>query len=332
MHLSISSFRTRQPGKAHIALVLALCALFCLSVELIVARYFGRVSRIEKRRETEYRAAVSMRSARAYNKTSVLVAGNSLLLDGVDFPELERNLSPDVEPQRTVFENTSYLNWHYGLRRLFNAGARPDVVALVLSPWQLISDATEGDYCVEMLVDPRDLVRFAGETGADRNRLSVMALDKASFFFGSRAEIRTWILGKMLPDLPALTQYFRFPVSLPADSSIAGIARKRLDRLRELCEQYGVRFVLVVPPAREDSGLKALVDAAAIQGVTVLIPIPVLPASDYADLIHLNPQGAGKFTPALAQSLKQILNNPTTQTPMGSSAHSVAQIGASLRR
>ena len=301
-------------------MVLALCAFFCLSVEIVTARYFGRVSRTEKRRQAEYYAALTLRSGKADGKISVLVAGNSLLLRGVDFPELERSLRNDMEVKRSVFENTSFLDWYYGLSRFFRAGSRPDVVVLVLSPWQLVSDATDGDYTVQMMVDKRDLLRFGNETGADRNRMSVLALDKASFFFGTRAEIRTWMLNTVLPDLPSLTQFFRFDVSVTDDHNEAEIARRRLDRLRALCDQYGVKFVLAVPPAREDAGMAAIVDAAATQGVPALVPIRVLPESDYADLIHLNAQGAAKFTPALAQSLRQVLLTPTAQTPARSSA------------
>jgi len=301
-------------------LVLALCVLLCISVELVTTRYFVRVSRTEKRREAEYRAALAMRSAKGDNKLGVLLLGNSILLRGVDFPELQRDLGPDVQVTRTVFENTSFLDWFYGLRQFFRAGSRPDVVVLVLSPWQLVSDATDGDYAVQMLVDRRDLLRFAKETGADRNAISVMALAKASFFFGTRAEIRTWILNTILPDLPELTRYFRFDVSAKDDPHFTEIAAKRLNRLRELCAQYGATFVLVVPPAREDTGLKAIVDAAAAQGVPALVPMRVLPGSDYADLIHLNAHGAATFTPVLADSLRQTLATLPPETPVRTSA------------
>jgi hypothetical protein len=318
MHLSTSNFSARQPGKVHIALVLTVCSLFCVSVETVTTRYFARVSRTEKRRELEYQAALAIRSAKADHKLSVLVAGNSLLLRGVDFPELERGLRPDLEVKRSVFENTSFLDWYYGLSRFFRAGSRPDVVVLVLSPWQLVSDATDGDYTVQMMVDRRDLLRFANETGADRNRMSVMALDKASFFFGTRAEIRTWILNTVLPDLPSLTQFFRFDVSVTGDHNDVEVAGQRLNRLSALCDQYGVKFVLVVPPLPEQAGLRTIADAAATEGVPALMPIHILPRSDYADLIHLNAQGAAKFTPALAESLRNLLT-PSGQTPVRAS-------------
>jgi hypothetical protein len=225
-------------------------------------------------------------------------------LHGVDLPELERALGPDVELSRTVFENTSYLDWYYGLRRLFIRGSRPDIVALVLNPGQLISDSHNGDFSVQMMVDGRDLMRFAKDTGANRNEMSIMFLDKASYFYGTRAEIRSWVLNKILRDLPALTKYFHFQTAVPANSNVFKIASDRLSKLRELCGRYGTEFILVVPPAREDSGVTAIAEAAAIQGVPALIPVSVLPGSDYADSVHLNPKGAFVFTQALAESFK----------------------------
>ena len=307
MPLFTFNSRGQQAGKFHIVQLLVLGVVFCAVLEGVTKFSFGRVSHIEKRRETEYRAAFAIQSAKPRRKTSVLVVGNSLLLHGVDFPELGRTLAPDVELNRTVFENSMYFDWYYGLRRLFRGGARPDVVALVFSPGQLISDSFNGDYSVQMLVDRRDLLRFASDTGADRNGMSVMALDKASYFYGTRAEIRNWVLNKMLPDLPVLTKHFRFSPTLRTDNNVSEIASNRLRLLRELCNRYGAEFVLVVPPAREDSGISAIAEAAASQGVPALIPVRVLPGADYADSVHLNPGGAAKFTSALAESLRATI-------------------------
>jgi hypothetical protein len=134
-------------------------------------------------------------SASQRGRTSVLLAGNSLLLHGVDLPNLQRTVSPDLEVHKTVFENTGYLDSYYGLRRLFKGGSRPNLVVLVLSPSQLVSNWTDGDYSVKMLVDRRDLLSFASDLRADWNRMSVLALDNVSYFFGTRAETRSWILG-----------------------------------------------------------------------------------------------------------------------------------------
>lgn len=312
MRSFISSFKQPKPTRAHIVLVLGLCALFCLSVEAVTAHFFGRISRVEKRRESEFRAALTLTSAKARHKLCVLVVGNSLLLDGVDFSRLQDDLGSNFELHRSVFENTSYLDWYYGLRRLLHAGARPDVVVLVLSPGQLTSDATDGDYSVQMLVDDRDLLHFARDTDADNNRISVIALDRASFFFGTRAEIRNWLLLKALPDLPVLTPYFRgegggsTPGGGP-DTRLVSIARQRLQILHQLCDRYGVSLVLAIPPIRDDDSGDAKAIAAAVRVVPVLIPLPTLPKSAFADQLHLNQRGAAEFTPALAQHLRSLL-------------------------
>lgn len=164
-----------------------------------------------------------------------------------------------------------------------------------------------------MLVNLRDLMQFAKDTHADRNRISVLALDNISFFFGSRAEIRTWILGKLLPDLPMLTNYFRSQNKagpIPSDNdAILELATQRLKQLQSLSQRYGTQFVLVVPPTIQDSGINAVLTAGASQGVPVLLPSPpgVLSSSDYSDEIHLNAGGAVKFTRSLAQSLKRSM-------------------------
>jgi hypothetical protein len=49
-------------------------------------------------------------------------------------------------------------------------------------------------------------------------------------------------------------------------------------------------------------------------GVPVLVPVDegVLPQSDYADLVHLNPHGAARFTPLFAGRLRQFVSGATT--------------------
>jgi hypothetical protein len=310
----LSTSNSRKPTKADIAFLLVVAAVFCLAVELMTAHFFGRVSHIEKRRETEYRDVLAIRSARQRGRISVLLAGNSLLLHGVDLPGLQRTVGPDLEVHRTVFENTGYLDWYYGLRRIFNVGSRPDVVVLVLSPSQLVSNWTGGDYSVQMLVDRKDLLNFAGDLHADRNRISVLALDNMSYFFGTRAETRSWILGKILPDLQTLTRHFHLSseASNPlSDDKISQISAQRLQQTSQLCEQYGAVFVFALPPTLQDSGESIVVKTAQAHSLRILLPIEPggLPRSDYSDLMHLNAGGAAVFTPALADGMKQMLTS-----------------------
>jgi hypothetical protein len=162
-------------------------------------------------------------------------------------------------------------------------------------------------------VDRWDLTGLAKSIGADRNRMSSLALANLSFFYGTRAEIRTWVLGNIMPDLPSLVRLFHFAHATPESEALRQVATERLIQLHELCERHGVALVVVIPPAKEDSGASAVMQAAATSGVKVLIPIEpgALLASDYSDNFHLNSYGAAKFTPALADRLKQVLSETT---------------------
>jgi hypothetical protein len=305
-----------MPTRRDIAVLLVACGIVCAFIEIGTKLVFGRISHIEFRREAEYRRASNMH--RTENTQSVLVAGNSLLLEGINFPELQHETGNELDLRRTVVEGTFYLDWYYGLRRLFAEGSRPGVVVLVLNPIQLTSRAVGGDYTTHFLVEWSDILQFAEDTGADRNRTSSLALARLSFFYGARAEIRTWMLGRILPDLPNLTHSLQVsPTGLPA-ATLRAVATQRLGRLRQLCADHGAALVFVIPPSNEDMGTASIAEVAATEGIRVLVPIPpgVLPLSDYSDRFHLNRSGAAKFTTALAAGLRQALltSNDQTQT------------------
>lgn len=313
MHSSTSNSRT--PSRRDVAVLILACALVCGFMEAGTELLFGRISRVENRREKEYRRASDIR--RAENTQSVLVAGNSLLLEGVDFPQLQQEAGIEMDLRRTAVEGTSYLDWYYGLRRLFAEGSRPDAVVLVLNPIQLTSRAVGGDYTAHFLVNWSDILQFSKDTGADRNRLSSLALARLSFFYGARAEIRNWVLGQILPDLPTLTHALQSsPTGLSSDT-LHNVAVQRLERLRHLCADHGAELVLVIPPSNEEMGTASITQVAETEGIQVLVPIEpgVLPLSDYSDRFHLNRSGAAKFTTALAAGLRQALltNNDQAQ-------------------
>jgi hypothetical protein len=116
-------------------------------------------------------------------------------------------------------------------------------------------------------------------------------------------------LGEIMPDLPSLTRNFHSVPKPSAGTASRELAMQRLDRLDRICQDHGAKLVFVIPPSNEDAGTSALAQAASAIGVQVLIPIPpgLLPPSDYSDRFHLSPNGAGKFTPALAAGLRQVL-------------------------
>jgi len=304
--MRLSTFSSKVPNTGHIGLLLSMCALFCCAVEVGTSLYFGTVSQVESRRRVEYREALELRPGDHGAKT-VLLAGNSLLLRGVDVSQLQRATLPDLQIRRFVIENTFYLDWYYGLRRLFKQGSHPNFVALVLSPFQLASDSMNGDYSVHLLVDGGDLPEVAKVTGADRNRISSLMLSHYSEFYGTRSEIRSWILGRMVGDVSDL---FRpSETVLKTREFPEGIVAERLLQLQQLCAAQGVGLILVLPPAKRDYGVSAVVQLSARDNIKMLLPVApgALASSDFSDNVHLNNRGAEKFTPALAAGLKVIV-------------------------
>lgn len=313
MPSSISS--SRKPKARDIALLLLVCVLFCALLELGARLHFSRISQMEHRRQVEYQNALTMRSLKDRQAASILIVGNSLLLEGVNFPQLQKDFDPRFELQRTVIENTFYLDWYYALRRMFRLGARPDIVVVMLNPIQLTSPAFDGDYSAHLLVDRRDLLSFARDVEADRNATSSLLLANLSSFYGTRTEIRSWILGHILPGLPQLFH----SGAAPRPTVLPELASQRIAQLREVCEQHGTQLVLVLPPARLSSGVDVVTQAATANRVNLLLPIApgVLPSSDYSDNFHLNSSGAGKFTPALAAGLRQVLSQANVTVRSG---------------
>src|SRR5205823_14382592 len=87
-----------------------------------------------------------------------------------------------------------------------------------------------------------------------------------------------------------------------------------LFRSRRMCEAYGAKLIILVPPtpASEDA-VHEMTLASRSAGVETLVPLDpaVLPANYYqADAIHLNSEGAAIFTVALATCLpRQLLGH-----------------------
>src|SRR5690242_3324104 len=135
-----SIFNSRVPTTGHVLLLLGVCLALCLAVEEVTAYVFPRVSAVEKRHETEYGGMLAIQSYREQGRLSILLAGNSLLLHGVNTRQLQRELGPYIDLHRAAIENTFFWDWYFGLQRAFRDGTRPDVVILVLNPAQLVSN------------------------------------------------------------------------------------------------------------------------------------------------------------------------------------------------
>lgn len=234
---------------------------------------------------------------------------------------------------RYVVEDTNYLDWYYGLRRLFRAGARPKAVILVLNARQLISPGVHGDAFASLLMDRRDLLAVKRTVGSDNTTASNLLFANLSRYYGMRSEVHKWFLLRLLPEFPDLAVKLRPAATpLPADPEIESKAAERLREISNLCAQYGARFIFVVPPsAAARDGSAAIESAGTRAAVQVLVPFQPqqLPDNLYADGFHLNYWGSLIFTQALSNSLRQTLGSDKL-TQAAASGHAIAGLGASF--
>ena len=331
MHLSISSFRSRLL-KRHILLLLSICLLLCAALELGTRRALPRLSDIGQRIDSESESALDIRQG-AGQPDPVLIVGNSLLGAGVDAGALDASLRPDHRVVRFVLEDTNYLDWYYGMRKLFRDGARPKTVLVMLTARQLGANGIRGDIFGRVLLDPVDVLKVKSDTGLDNTQAGNLLMASASQFYGFRSEIRKWFLVRLVPDFPTLAASLRpEPPPLPPDDVLERRIQPRLDRLARLCRFYGAQLIVILPPDNDDrDGAVAVQRAAESTGVPVLIPFgpKELPSAYYSDHFHLNAKGAAVFTQALATVLRNALPVAPSQTHSLESLSQVPSAGLS---
>lgn len=291
-------------------ILLTLCALFAAGLEFGVRYFLPRVGSIHPRLDREHAQADKMRPVPG-EPVPVLTIGNSLMQKGINFRLLNEKLLPEYKVTRFVVEDTNYLDWYYGLRRLFCEGARPKVVILVLNARQLLAPNVQDDAFAELLMDSRDLLSVKRTLASDNTVTSNLLAAHLSHFYGARTDLHKWILVRLMPDFPVLASRLRPPnPPLAADEEIEKQATERLRQISTLCAQYGAQFVFVMPPSNAVRDGSAAIQLAGSQvGVPVLVPIQPqeLPSNLYSDGFHLNYKGAVVFTQALSSSLRQTL-------------------------
>ncbi|MBI5083236.1 MAG: hypothetical protein HZB13_01370 [Acidobacteria bacterium] len=297
----------RPLARLRVAVLVVLCTAILLVLAELGAKAAARISRIERRTTEEISSAVRMRGGRADGVRTVLLAGNSLLLEGVDLPALQQELRPAVEVERLVVEGTAYLDWYYALRRLFSEGSRPDVVVLKLSAIQLLSDGIRGDYSANRLFALGDLLDVSRDAGYSMTATSSLLFAHYSTYYGTRMELRKWFLSELMPGMkelqPRLARLNRKPAS---ESAIRRRVPARLAELQRLANQHGAHLVLLLPAtSAERSESRALFDAARKASTVVLEPAApgAFPAALFSDGFHLNAGGKRAYTQALAPLL-----------------------------
>jgi lysophospholipase L1-like esterase len=316
MPLSISS--SKSPAFLHAKLLVAICAALIAAFEMSSAYLLKHHSETYARLSQQYAEALTARPAKPGEPVPVLMLGNSLLLEGVDVNRLKDLTSPRMRVYPIFLEATGYYDWFYGLQRLFREGSRPKVVVLGVGVNSFLADSVRQDYAPLMLLDLQDLLGVASDLKMDRTATSNLLLAHSSVFWDTRSAIRTQILRQTIPRYRELVLLLKPQPSIPPPQRFQAVADTRLQNLRALCEQYGAKLILLIPPTpSSEDAVREMTFASEKAGVDSLVPIdPASLSAKYyqPDRMHLNSEGAAIFTTALANFLPQTVPPEHTST------------------
>lgn len=317
----------RRPMSARTGIIVLLTglALILLGLELVSPLILTRLSRIERRVETETQAAHSLRPLTPDGRPTVLLVGNSLLLEGVQLDELQHTLSPQYEVSRLAIEQTHYLDWYFGLRRLLEEGARPSVIVLTLATDQLASRFTLGESFAHRQMSAVDFPLAVRHAKLDKTSASTYWFAHWSNWLADKGFIRQDAMILLVPNFRLLAARIADHGPHVGDPALLlEMAKERLPELHELEQTYGVKIVLLVPPTlRQDH-------AQEVQGFgdKAGVPVWVLSAPGefqpnlFSDGFHLNAQGSEIFTTRLANQIRSTIGKAAVS---GNSANALSR-------
>jgi hypothetical protein len=251
-------------------LLLGTAVVLLLATEGLCRWGFDRTSRVHRLEISQREALLGVEDGASNGISHLAVLGNSLLLDGIDVPLLTEKLKGQVVPVPYFVLATEYYDWDFGLKRLFAEGARPRFVLLGLSPNQLASPRSHGDYSARHLFRRADLLEVAQKTHMDATTATGFFLSSFSKFYSTREIIRSFILGQALPGVSKLLQTKMADIHAPEVpvTTLSVLSAERLQALSKLCRANGAQFVLVIPPTYQKG-------ADTIAGVGREFGIPV---------------------------------------------------------
>jgi len=267
----------------------------------------------------QYADALQVRPARPGEPKSVLMVGNSLLLEGIDVDRLQKLTSSQLSIHPIFLEATGYYDWLYALRRLFREGSRPDVVVLGVGVRSFLSNGVRQDYAPLMFFDLKDAANVAHDLKFDNTETSNLLLAHSSVFWDTRSVIRMQILRHTVPHCRQLFLLLKPQPAIPPPPEFAAIANPRLERLQQVCASYGAKLIILVPPTpSSEDAVHQMILASRKVGVKTLVPVdPAVLSVHYyqPDEIHLNSEGAAIFTVALATYLPRQLAHESVGSP-----------------
>ena len=279
---------------------------------------------------------MQLRPTAADGARSVLVVGNSLLLHGIDRNQLRALMGPSYQVVLYPIEGTTYLDWAYGLRRLFAEGSRPAVVVLCISTRHLLSDATDGEGFAHALMQFRDLGPVVRDSHLNMMTASAYFFANMSAWLGTRTTFRDGLLQRWLPGADMLAAHLsvRDPVPLVANekSVSRGVQRLRVAARRSptnttpgssiWCPRHSTNWTL----------RRRWRPRRCRPTSSVLIPFAPgeMPQAAFSDGFHLNPDGALSYTQRAAATLLETLTaTPTEGPPAQTAPHSRSGVSSS---
>lgn len=319
MALSISS--SKASALFFVKLLGGICLCLLATTEIASEYLLRHHSETYARVSRQYFEAVETRAPKPGEPMSVVLVGNSLLLDGVDLSRLGGLTSSQIRIYPIFLEATGYYDWFYGLQRLFREGARPPVVVVGFGIESLFAESVRQDYVPLMLFDLKDSLAVASDLQMDRTSTTNLVLAHWSVFWDTRSVIRTQILRRLIPGERELVALLKPPTAMPPAAEFASVLPARVRRLRELCEAHGARLILLIPPTPSSAEWveKAVLTAHDL-GVETMVPLDAntLSARYYqADNLHLNSEGAALFTSALATLLpRTVIREPASHSAL----------------
>jgi len=302
---STSDSELLNPTQAIVFLLALVCCYLC-ALELATRLLLPRLSHTQHRLASDYLAARTLSRKWPDGSDTVLIVGNSLLVDAIDRTDLQRRM-PGYHTALYPVESTTYLDWYFGLRRLFSEGSRPSLVMLTVNVRHVLSDSTNGEAFARSMMRMSDLMDVSRAAKLNMMSTSTYFFANLSEWLGTRASIRNVLLEEWLPGAPLLVAHFSTrAAAVPVTAT--RLAAARLQKMRDLCNSYGAGFALLIPPALSAGDpASALVKEAGQLNVTVLLPFRPgeMPPEAFADGFHLNPRGAARFTERTAVDLRR---------------------------
>jgi hypothetical protein len=309
---SVAPEKSAMTSRTGIVLLLAGLVVICAGLEFSSPRILAHLSRIQRRINGEMAVAEHIAPTKDGHPT-LLIVGNSLLNEGVQIDALRNDVANDYAVSRLVIEQTHYLDWYFGLRRLLEDGSRPSVVVLTLDPAQLASTFTLGESFARRQMSLRDFPLVMRETNLDRTTASTYFFAHFSNWLGDKGFIRQAVTILLVPHFRELAgRIADHGAHITERDQLVGAAQRRLPDLAALAREYGVQIVVLFPPALKENYSLDIQQVGANVNVPVWVPsLPgEFPRDLYMDGYHLNSKGAQIFTERLAQQIRTLPRPP----------------------